>query len=224
MKTIHESYPKLPTLAERLSYVFSNHPLSQSRVAKEVGMAQPTLSDLIAGKNKTSSKTEKIAEVLGVDSQWLITGIPSDEANTAVTFVNVPLLENFEEHINTKSKVQIKKPAKFMQLDIKSLKNKAINFHDARYIPMTDKGMGLLIKEDSPVFFDSTQTLIEDGSTYVYSHGGLLQVRHLANAPLGGVKIIPFDSNFESYTLDVEQQEQQLFQILGQVFAVVNYY
>lgn len=224
MNSIHESYPNLATLAERLTYVFSNHPLSQSKVAKLVGMAQPTLSDLVSGKNKTSSKTEKIAEVLGVDYQWLVTGVASDDANNAVTFVSVPLLENFEEHINTKSKVQIKKPAKHVQLDIKALKNKGINFHDARYIPMTDKGMGLLINEDSPVFFDRTQTLIKDGSAYVYSHGGLLQVRYLSNAPLGGVKITPYDSNFETTTLDLEQQEQQLFQILGQVFTVVNYY
>ncbi|WP_322977426.1 S24 family peptidase [Acinetobacter pittii] len=224
MKFIHESYPNLATFAERLNYAFSNQPLSQSKVAKEVGMAQPTFSDLLSGKNKSSSKSEKIAEVLAVDYQWLITGVASDEANTAVTFVNVPLLENFEDHINTKSKVQIKKPSKYVQLDIKALKNKSINFHDARYIPMTDKGMGIYINEDSPVFFDRTQTLIEDGCAYVFSHGGLLQVRHLSNAPLGGVKITPLDPSFDTVTLDVEQQGQQLFQILGQVFAVVNYY
>lgn len=224
MKLIHESYPNLATFTERLNYAFRNQSLSQSRIAKEVGIAQPTFSELLSGKNKKSSKAEKIAEVLGVDYQWLITGVVSEEAEGSVAFVNIPLLENFEEHINTKSRVQIKKPQKYVQLDIKALKNKNINYNDARYIPMTDKGMGILINDDSPVFFDTTQTLIEDGCSYVISHGGLLQVRYLSNAPLGGVKITPYDSTFETTTLDLEQQEQQLFQILGQVFAVVNYY
>jgi transcriptional regulator with XRE-family HTH domain len=224
MKFIHEVYPNLATFAERLTYAYKKQPLSQSKIALEVGMSQPTFSDLLSGKNKSSSKTEKIAEVLNVDYQWLITGVTSDDAGSSVTLVNIPLLENFEEHINTKSKVQIKKPAKYVQLDIKALKNKSINFHDARYIPMTDKGMGIIINEDSPVFFDRTQTLIEDGSAYVISHGGLLQVRQLSNAPLGGVKITPHDPNFDTITLDVEEQGAQLFQVLGQVFAVVNYY
>ncbi|MBJ8481077.1 LexA family transcriptional regulator [Acinetobacter pittii] len=224
MKFTNESYPNLATFTERLNYAFRKHPFSQSMVAKEVGITQPTFSELLAGKNKKSSKTEKIAEVLGVDYQWLITGVTSEEAGSSVTLVNIPLLENFEEHINTKYKVQIKKPAKFVQLDIKALKNKDINFHDARYIPMTDKGMGIYINEDSPVFFDRTQTLIEDGSAYVISHGGLLQVRLLSNAPLGGVKITPHDPNFDTITLDVEEQGAQVFQVLGQVFAVVNYY
>ncbi|NUF45343.1 LexA family transcriptional regulator [Acinetobacter pittii] len=224
MKLIHEIYPNLVTFTERLNYAFKNQPQSQSKVAKEVGIAQPTFSDLLSGKNKTSRKAEKIAEVLGVDSQWLITGISSEEAGSSVTLINIPLLENFEEHINTKSKVQIKKPAKYVQLDIKALKNKSINFHDARYIPMTDKGMGIIINEDSPVFFDTTQTLIEDGTAYVVSHGGMLQVRQLFNAPLGGVKVQAHDPQFDTIILDIDQQSEQLFQILGQVFAVVNYY
>lgn len=224
MKQIHEIYPLLPNFTERLNYAYESQSKSQTEVAFEVGFAQPTLSDLLSGKNKSSKYSKKIAEVLCVDHQWLVTGIASEEVSNSTTLVNIALVEQFGEYVNTKSRVLIKKPAKHIQLDIKALKNKNINFYDARYIPMTDKGMGILINEDSPVFFDTSQTLIEDGSAYVICHGGMLQVRQLFNAPMAGVKIQAADRNFESFLLDIDQQSDQLFTVLGQVFAVVNYY
>lgn len=224
MKQIHEIYPLLPNFTERLNYAYESQSKSQTEVALEVGFAQPTLSDLLSGKNKSSKYSKKIAEVLCVDHQWLVTGIASEEVSNSTTLVNIALVEQFGEYVNTKSRVLIKKPAKHIQLDIKALKNKNINFYDARYIPMTDKGMGILINEDSPVFFDTSQTLIEDGSAYVICHGGMLQVRQLFNAPMASVKIQAADRNFESFLLDIDQQSDQLFTVLGQVFAVVNYY
>ncbi len=224
MKQIHEIYPKLPTFTERLNYAFEAQTKSQTKIAEEVGFAQPTFSDLLSGRNKSSKLSEKIAEVLGVDHQWLTTGIPSEEVGSSVTFVNIALIEQFDQYVNTKSRVKIKKPAKYVQLDVKALKNKNINFYDARYMPMTDRGMGMLINEDSPVFFDTTQNFIEDGSTYVISHGGMIQVRQLFNAPLGGVKIVAADPRFESFVLDIDEQTDQLFKVIGYVFAVVNYY
>lgn len=224
MNKVHEIYPKLPTFTERLNYAYGQQTKSRTQVAREVGFAQPTFSDLLSGRNKSSKYSELIADVLHVDHQWLVTGIPSESVENALTLVNIPLAKNFDEYVNTKYRVQIKKPAKFVQLDVKALKNKDINFLDAYYLPMTDKGMGPLINEDSPVFFDSSQTLIEDGRTYVISHGGMLQVRQLFNAPMGGVKIQVADQRFESFLLDIEAQNDQLFTVLGYVFAVVNYY
>lgn len=224
MKQVHEIYPKLPTFTARLNYAFEQQTKSQTKIAAEVGFTQPTFSDLLSGRNKSSKLSEKIAEVLCVDHQWLETGIPSEAIENSLTMINIPLTDNFDEYVNTKSRVKIKKPPKFVQLDVKALKNKSINFYDARYIPMTDKGMGILINEDSPVFFDSSDKLIEDGSAYVISHGGMLQVRQLFNAPLGGVKINTLDPRFESFVLDMDAQTDQLFMVLGHVFAVVNYY
>lgn len=224
MKSTLEVYPNLHTFTERLNYAFTNQDLSQTKIAQKAGMAQPTFNELLAGKYKSSKKSEELAEALNVDYQWLVTGIPSEKVGNSITIVNIPLVEGYDNYMNTQLKNKVKKPHNFMQLDVKALRKRGINFHDARYVPMMDKSMGVVINEDSPVFFDTTQKLIEDGMAYVVSHGGILQVRQLFNAPMGGIKLQAVDPRFDTVSLDMDQQEQQLFEILGQVFAVVNYY
>ncbi|MCK4090702.1 XRE family transcriptional regulator [Acinetobacter radioresistens] len=217
-------YPNLPSFVERLNYAFENVPLSQSAVARKVGIAQVTFNKLLRGENKSSKELDKIAEVLGVDYQWLITGVSSEVLGESISFINIDLLENFDEYVNTRKLYSAKKPASTVQLDIRSLVNRQINFYDARYIPMPDAGMGMIINQDASVFFDKSHNFVEDGKSYVISHGGMLQVRQLFNAPLAGVKIQALNSMYESFTLDIDQQDSQLFQIIGQVFAVTNYY
>lgn len=228
MNQQHEIYPQLLTFTERLNYAFSNQPLSQSKVAlevsKEVKFSQPTLSDLLQGKIKSTKRAETLAKVLNTDYQWLVTGIASTEQTDATSLVNVPLLEDFETYVNIKPRVLIKKPAPHVQLDIRALSKREVNFFNARYIPMPDKGLGNLINEDSPVFFDKSHTLIEDGLSYVVAHGGIIQVRQLYNMPMGSIRVNALDDQYESFVLDINKQEEQLFQVLGMVFAVLNYY
>jgi len=216
-------YPNLPTFLERINYAFDNIPMSQTEFAKKVGITQPTFSNLLKGKNKTSDKLEVIAEKLGVDYQWLVTGV-SNELWTTVSFVNIDLLEDFGEYVNTRPLVAIKAPESIMQLDIRSLVNRKINFYDARYIPMTDSGMSPIIAKDASVFFDKSKNYIEDGKSYVIAHGGMIQVRQLFNAALASIKIQATNADFENIVLDIDQQSEQLFEIIGQVFAVTNYY
>jgi transcriptional regulator with XRE-family HTH domain len=216
-------YPNLPTFLERINYAFDNIPLSQTQFAASVGITQPTFSNFLKGKNKTCEKLDVIAEKLGVDYQWLVTGVSNELGNT-VSFVNIGLLEDFNEYVNTRSLANIKRPDNSVQLDIRALVNRQINFFDARYIPMTDTGMSPIIKKDASIFFDRSKNFIEDGKSYVIAHGGMIQVRQLFNAALASVKIQAANPDFENTTLDIDQQSDQLFSILGQVFAVTNYY
>lgn len=228
MNQLYETYPQLLTFTERLNYAYEHQPLSQSKVAqavsKEVSFSQPTFSDLLQGKIKSTKRAEVLARILNTDYQWLVTGIPSGHQIDVSTLVNIPLLEGFDTYVNTKPRVLIKKPEPYIQIDIRALSKREINFYNARYIPMTDKALGILINEDSPVFFDTMHTLIEDGSSYVISHGGIIQVRQLYNMPMGGIRVNALDSQYENFVLDVAQQDAQLFKVLGLVFAVVNYY
>lgn len=216
-------YPELPTFLERINYAFDNIPMNQTKFAAEVGIAQSTFSSFLKGKNKTCDKLDIIAEKLGVDYQWLITGV-SNELGSTISLVNIELLENFCDYVNTRTLTTIKAPESSVQLDIRSLVNRQINFYDARYIPMSDTGMSPIIKKDASVFFDKSKTYIEDGKSYVIAHGGMIQVRQLFNAALASIKIQATNPDFENIVLDIDQQREQLFEIIGQVFAVTNYY
>lgn len=60
--------------------------LSQTQLSKAVGISQGTLGDLERGKNKSSLKLAKIADVLGVTAIWLSEGKGSMYATASSIF------------------------------------------------------------------------------------------------------------------------------------------
>ena len=71
-------------LGSRVKWAREKAKISQTELAKEVGLSQATLSDFEKGTTKTSKKIVEIAGVLGVDTTWLATGegSPSPEKNS----------------------------------------------------------------------------------------------------------------------------------------------
>lgn len=61
-------------LKDRLIEARELRGLSQGEIAKQVGVTQPTYSDLETGESKSSRKLVEIAHVLGVDAYALKTG------------------------------------------------------------------------------------------------------------------------------------------------------
>lgn len=217
------TYPPLASLKERLSFLFENDPRSQSVIAKQAGISQPSFSDLLTGRTSTSKHLEKIAEAFDADYQWVLTGIPSEDA-VSVPVVNVPLLENYKDYLNTRAKNKTLPASETAPLDIKAFTRRKVDIAGARYVPMPDTGMEPQISENAMVFFDSSKQLIEDKTTYVMNHGGILLVRQLFNLPMGGVRINAFNSEFEDLNLSYDEIEKQAFSVIGKVFAVVNFY
>lgn len=64
----------MTTLSDRLKQSRKNAGLTQSALAKAVGITQPTYQALETGKVTKSSYLLQIAEVLKVNSHWLATG------------------------------------------------------------------------------------------------------------------------------------------------------
>ncbi|MCZ5540041.1 helix-turn-helix transcriptional regulator, partial [Escherichia coli] len=62
------------TFSERLDLAMRNAKFTQGRLAKEVGMAQSSVNQLL-NKANGSRKTVEIAKVLGVNPEWLASGV-----------------------------------------------------------------------------------------------------------------------------------------------------
>ncbi|EFI6791912.1 helix-turn-helix transcriptional regulator [Escherichia coli] len=62
------------TFSERLYLAMRNANFTQGRLAKEVGMAQSSVN-LLLNKANGSRKTVEIAKVLGVNPEWLASGV-----------------------------------------------------------------------------------------------------------------------------------------------------
>lgn len=84
------------TMGARIASLLEQQDMSQSELARRVGIAQPTISALIHGNNAGSKHLHKIAAVLGTTPGYLSgdTDDPSEDA------VSLPSPELFAEQFN----------------------------------------------------------------------------------------------------------------------------
>lgn len=73
---------------KRIQEAMAEAGLKQIDIAQYIGVSPPTISELIAGKSKSSKHLPKIAKLLGVRALWLDTGKgpryeSSDELNSS---------------------------------------------------------------------------------------------------------------------------------------------
>lgn len=62
------------TLSDRLQKAMADAGLTQAELAIKVGVSQPAIWRLVAGKTNTTRKLVEIAHALGVSPEWLSTG------------------------------------------------------------------------------------------------------------------------------------------------------
>ncbi len=88
----------MTTLSDRLKQSRKNAGLTQSAVAKAVGITQPTYQALEAGKVTKSSYLLQIAEVLKVDTHWLATGERMMQTNQQIVDALIDSMPNGITH------------------------------------------------------------------------------------------------------------------------------
>lgn len=71
----------MKTIGERVAYVRKLRKLSQGKVAKAVGISQPTLSELENNQSDGTKKIVELAQVLQVNVRWLSNGEGPMEAD-----------------------------------------------------------------------------------------------------------------------------------------------
>lgn len=79
----------MPSLSERLKKSRKIAGKTQTQIADAVGISQANYQSLETGKNKKSAFLPQIANILGVDVNWLITGeLQTQENNNGDNFQN----------------------------------------------------------------------------------------------------------------------------------------
>ena len=89
----------MKTLSARLNYILRSKGISQSELARRIGIKQQSISLICSGKSAASRYTPQISEALEVNAHWLATGrgeqgwqldnvTPAPEANSRVPIIN----------------------------------------------------------------------------------------------------------------------------------------
>ena len=74
----------MSSLHERITQARKSRRLSQANFAERLGVTRTACSHWETGRAKPSTKhIEKIAKLLGIDANWLITGVKGERQHTA---------------------------------------------------------------------------------------------------------------------------------------------
>lgn len=224
-------------LKDRIIYARNLTGMSQTALAKAVGMAQASLSDLEIGKTSSSRYFLEIAKICGVSPIWLQTGAgdPKDD--------NVTMLKNYvdnEKKRKDESVIDIPLfnvtasmgtgiiPSEFQQAVVNLSVEK--NFFSARNIPISTLSNLAIINASGdsmePTFNNGDLIIIDKGITafkgdgiYIFSLSNELYVKRLQKLP-SCIKMISDNNKYPAY--DIKGEELNSLIIHGKVLFTWN--
>lgn len=195
LKTIEETY------RERLQMLIDEYG-GQATLAAIIGKSPTQISqwrngspDSKTGKPRSikSDTAREIERILGKPHAWF------DQPVQAEEIVNVGTFSHIE--------------AGGVQNNIGKQHN---NFYHQESIrsdkKMPDQSMFPVIPEGSPLWTDTSDTVMQNGKTYLVEYGGLQAVRRLFAEADGQIRLKPYHADYSETTLPAEQ-----VQIIGRV-------
>ncbi|KGQ25841.1 XRE family transcriptional regulator [Gallibacterium anatis] len=87
----------MKTLADRLKSLLIEKNISQADLARDVGVAQPTIFKIVNGDTRNPKNIVEIANALGVDPHWLKTG-EGEQTQIENNVISAMSYEEDEEH------------------------------------------------------------------------------------------------------------------------------
>lgn len=187
-------------LKDRLRQTRKKKGLTQTDVAKKVGITQATYSELERGLVKSSGKIVEISQVLGVDANWLATGqgemsLPIETSNAQlsnktfavwsdgdeppdgmipISYLNTVVASMGHGYINDEPNDGLK--LWFRQETITSCN---VNPEFAKAITVRGESMLPELTEGQVIAIDTSAKRIFDGEIYAFRVGDELKIKYL---------------------------------------------
>lgn len=226
---------------DRLKMARKSAKMTQVQLAQAIDVTQSSISDLESGRNKISTKTAQIAQVLNVNPIWLATGQGE---------MNLPVRENQINENNTQImdfwdsetplyddefEANFYKDAEFLggsgfEADVYDDGRRKIRYaytaarragaNPSKVICTTLVGdsMEELILDGSMIAIDTSKKDIREGKIYAFRHGNILRVKYLIPRPDGGLIIRSHNERYTDEVITGEEIENENIQIIGWVW------
>lgn len=216
-----------PLGAVRLEIALDEAKMTQTELAERIKVEQPTISRIINGNTKRSRYLPLIAKVLNKNVNWLA-GIEPNDKNNAVINKNLLDIDNHLFIIVSEYKNMDNAPSGNINESIsaqgatvipKEMLSKNIDPADLRFIYEKERAMAPEIKVGAAVTFNTQDTDITNGDTFVIKYGKLETSRILFIQPNGEILIRAKQSDYPDFIVNPEQPD---FQVLGRVLFATN--
>ena len=210
------------SLASRVTEQLINLGISQSYLARQVGLSQAAVQKLCAGKSQSSKKIVEIAKILKVDVNWLLYGgetrkISPWDSSTPVDDDEVELSYFREVELAAGSggrKIEFNDSRK-LRFSRRTLDRMGIQVRNAACVTVSCNSMEPVMPNGSTVGVDTGNTILIDGDIYALGHHGCLRVKIVYALPWGGIRLKSFNS---SEWPDETYDSLDDIKILGRVF------
>jgi len=210
------------SLASRVTEQLINLGISQSYLARQVGLSQAAVQKLCAGKSQSSKKIVEIAKILKVDVNWLLYGgetrkISPWDSRTPVDDDEVELSYFREVELAAGSggrKIEFNDSRK-LRFSRRTLDRMGIQVRNAACVTVSGNSMEPVMPNGSTVGVDTGNTTLIDGDIYALGHHGCLRVKIVYALPWGGIRLKSFNS---SEWPDETYDSLDDIKILGRVF------
>lgn len=234
----------MTTFALRLKTARLDKGLSQSELADKAGVSQSLITKIESGNAQESRKASKLAAVLGVDTDWLVTGKepnpnltrserPSVESNAVYLGgfdlwdedtpldddeVALPFFREVKLSAGSGSITQVIENHGFKLRFAKSTLRKASVQPDHAHCVTVDGGsMEPVLPHGCTIGVNTLDTTIQDGKVYAIDQNGELRVKLLYKLPGGGIRVRSY--NRDEYPDEtITGTDLEGFKILGRMF------
>lgn len=230
----------MSTFSNRLKKALSDAGMSQSELARKIGIKPQSVQYLCAGKAQGTTHAVAIATVLNISPSWLQSGNEqinsslSNDLKSNAEFIGAmepwsskTKLPNDEIEIPFFTEVELAAGSGMidaqehkgfkLRFARSTLKKQGVDIANAACVKVSGNSMEPVLPDGTTIGIDTAKTDITDGKMFALDHDGMLRVKVLYKVPGGGIRLKSFNSN--EYPDEVyNKDESQLIRIIGKVF------
>lgn len=194
---------------------------SQTVVAKRAGMSLSGFNQLLKGRSEPGAfKLARIAQVLGVNLEWLATGMGKPNGGNG-GYIDIPRLDvrlaaGAGAIADLAQQIGLVPMTRDMLLSMGRANADGLRFVDAE-----GDSMEPLIADGASVLVDTNDTRFREG-VFAFRLGDELRIKRLRRLGLDGVEVLSDNPRYESEVLEGQALEQ--FAILGRALGGFNIY
>ena len=171
----------METIGERIKRIRDAKGVSRGDLAKVVGLAYSSLSDLESGKARTTTVLHKIASALGVRVEWLETGKGSQDPPEPADDVDWADIPGVQQAAALGEGAVVDEYAETHKLKFRadSLRRQRLSPDKLAVLYGRGDSMEPTIKDGDAILFDTSDTTLRDGNIYVIQYDGHLMAKRL---------------------------------------------
>lgn len=238
----------MKTFADRLNAAMESAGISQGKLAAIIGISQPAVQKMTAGRTQGSKKILEIAAALGVRAEWLSSGLgpmrddlaaphhpdstipPESEWREIDTWdngsplsddeVEVPFYKDIEMGAGAGRCVDTDYNGYKLRFSKATLRRMGVQFSNVFCCPAAGDSMEPLIPDGTTIAVDRGTKTIRDGKMYAIGQDGLYRVKVLYALPGRKVRVRSYNDEYSDEEVSLDDLD-----IIGRVFwwAVLDY-